>query len=201
LSTEELRDELDGGCVRYTAANFRSRTTGACVLAGAALLIESVSRLGSARLGFDQRDLMTMSVRLPARDYGSPASRARFYDRLLKDIERVPGLEGAALATGLLRGRGGNMLVVRGRPEPSPDVSAPDVAQDDISADYFGVLAVPLLAGRWFDAGDREGVEPVAMVNEALARKYFPNESAVDRSAHRVAPGIAWQRAPHHASR
>ena len=105
-------------------------TCSVVLLVGAALLIESVGRMGSARLGFDQRDLMTMSVRLPARAaYDAPASRTAFHDRLLNEVERMPGLEGAALATGFLRGRGGNMLAVRGRPEPSPDVAAPDVAQ------------------------------------------------------------------------
>jgi putative ABC transport system permease protein len=170
-------------------------TCSVVLLVGAALLIESVGRLGSVRLGFDQRDLMTMSVRLPGSRYGSPASRTSFYDRLLKDVERVPGLEGAALATGFLRGRGGNMLAVRGRPEPSPELAVPDVAQDDISADYFRVMAVPLLAGRSFDVGDRADAEPVALVNEALARKHFPGESAVGRHVRYGSdPGSPWLR-------
>ena len=154
-------------------------TCSVVLLVGAALLIESVGRLGSAGLGFDQRDLMTMNVRLPAHGYDAPASRIGLYDTLLNEVARVPGIEGAALATGFLRGRGGNMIAVRGRPEPSPEVTAPDVAHDDISVNYFKVMAVPLLAGRWFDAGDREDAEPVAIVNEALARKYFAGDEPV----------------------
>lgn len=159
-------------------------TCSVVLLVGASLLIESVGRMGSAPLGFDQRDLMTMSVRLPTsptHGYDTPASRTAFHDKLLNEAERLPGLEGAALATGFLRGRGGDMLAVRGRPEPSPDVVAPDVSRDDISTSYFSVMGVPLQAGRAFDAGDREDAEPVAIVNEALARKYFADEPVVGR--------------------
>jgi len=156
-------------------------TCSVVLLVGGALLIESVGRLGNAPLGFDQRDLTTIDVRLPASGYGSPASRASFYDKLLKEVEHLPGLEGSALATGFLRGRGGNVLAVRGRPQPSPEAAAPDVAHDSISANYFDVMAVPLLAGRWFDTGDRDETEPVAIVNEALARKYFAAEPVVGR--------------------
>jgi putative ABC transport system permease protein len=160
-------------------------TCSVVLLVGAALLIESVGRMGNASLGFDPRDLVTMSVRLPATgvvgatggsDYRLPASRARFFDRLLSDVERLPGLEGAALATGFLRGRAGDVIAVRGRPESSPEVAVPDVSHDDISANYFSVMAVPLLSGRSFDAGDREETEQVAIVNEALARRYFADD-------------------------
>jgi putative ABC transport system permease protein len=151
------------------------------LLVGGALMIESVGRLGNTPLGFDRRDLTTLDVRLPASRYGSPASRASFYEQLLKDVQHLPGSAGSALATGFLRGRGGNVLAVRGRPQPSPDAAAPDVAHESISADYFHVMAVPLLAGRWFDAGDRDRTEPVAIVNEALARKYFAAEPVVGR--------------------
>jgi hypothetical protein len=62
------------------------------------------------------------------------------------------------------------VIAVSGRPEPSPGPAAPDVAHDDISVDYFRLMAAPLIAGPWFGAGEREDAEPVVIVNEALAR-------------------------------
>jgi putative ABC transport system permease protein len=169
-------------------------TCSVVLLVGAGLLIESVARLGTTPLGFDTKNLQTMSVRLPTRAYETLTARAGFYNRLLLTVGRIPGLDGVALATGVLRGRGVDVLGVRGGPAPSADRAVPDVAQDTISADYFKVMRVPLLAGRWFDEHDDEAAEAVAVVNAALARKYFPGESAVGRyvryGAHPAAPWL-----------
>jgi predicted permease len=81
----------------------------------------------------------------------------------------------------MLRGQGTNVLAVRGRPEPSAETAAPDVAQELISDGYFRVMGVPLLAGRAFDERDGEAAEKVAIVNEALARQYFGDELALGR--------------------
>jgi putative ABC transport system permease protein len=96
-------------------------------------------------------------------------------------LARAPGVDGVALATTLLRGRGSSVLAVEGRPVASPEMAVPDVSQDAVSVDYFRVMRVPLNAGRGFERSDREGSEPVAIVNDALARKYFPDESPVGR--------------------
>jgi hypothetical protein len=73
---------------------------------GAVLLIGSVGRLGATPLGFDPQNLLMTTVRLPATGYATTAARADFYDRLLAAVGRSPGLDGAALSTGLRRGRG-----------------------------------------------------------------------------------------------
>jgi predicted permease len=158
-----------------------AETTCSVVLpVGASLLIGSVARLGTTPLGFDPTDLHTVTVRLSATPAATTA-RADFYDRLLLAAGRLPGLEGAALATGLLRGRSNDVLAIRGRSAPSPESAVPDVAQDIVSAGYFAMMGVPLQAGRWFDAGDREGAEPVAIVNETLVRTYFRGEPVLGR--------------------
>src|SRR5262249_21708920 len=72
-----------------------------------------------------------------------------------------------------------NLVLIEGRPDPTPETSAPDVALDSVSPDYFRVMGVPLVAGRLFRAGDSAGAPPVSIVSRALARKYFPDGNAV----------------------
>ncbi len=149
-------------------------TCSVVLLVGAGLLIRSVERFGSAPLGFDPDGVTTMALRLPTAVYGDVDARRRFYEDVTAAVGRVPGMNSVALATTFVRGRGNDVLLVEGRPEPAPDIAVPDVGQTSIGDRYFDVLKVPLLAGRRFEVGDRAESSPVAIVNEALARKYFP---------------------------
>ena len=149
------------------------------LLVGAGLLIQSIVRLGAVPLGFNPEGVLTMSVRLPRAAYAAPARRAGFYERLTGDLASAPGIEGAAVTTVLQRGGGLNLLLVDGRPDPSPERSAPDVTLDSVSPDYFRVMSVPLVEGRMFRAGDTADAPPVSIVNRALARKYFPDGDAI----------------------
>src|SRR5437868_2612086 len=124
------------------------------LLVGAGLLIQSIVQLGSVPLGFNPDRVLAMNVRLPRATYARPAERGIFHQRLLADIAAVPGVDAAGLTTALLRGGGLNLLIVDGRPDPRPETSAPDVAVDSVSPDYFRVMGVPLLSGRAFHAGD-----------------------------------------------
>jgi MacB-like periplasmic core domain len=123
----------------------------------------------------------TGRLRLPRTEYAEVGRRAQFYERLREASARMAQVEGVALCTSLLRGRSTNFLAVEGRPQPSAETAVPDVAQDQISEGYFQMMRVPLHGGRSFDARDRAGSEPVAIVNDALVRKYFPNENPIGR--------------------
>jgi len=149
------------------------------LLVGAGLLIDSVGRLGAAPLGFDPARLMMTNVRLPRSGYTDIGRRVRFYDQLTYAVRAIPQTAGVAICTSLLRGRSTNFLAVEGRPSPSADSAVPDVGQDQTSERYFQVMRVPVLAGRPFDGRDREGLQPVAIVNDALVRRYFPNENPI----------------------
>jgi putative ABC transport system permease protein len=72
------------------------------------------------------------------------------------------------------------MLIVEGRPEPAPGAPR-DTAEIIVGGEYFHTMDVPLQLGRLFDTRDREDGEPVAVINEALARKYFPNENPLGK--------------------
>lgn len=151
------------------------------LLAGAGLLIESVNRLASVPLGFDTARAFTMSIHLPTWSYTTPAQRASFYRSVLDRAVTLPGIESAAFATSLPLTGGrfaSNTLVVQGKPITA---AARDVGTVSITPDYFHVMRVPLQIGRLFDARDRDTAEPVAIVNEALARKFFPNENPIGK--------------------
>jgi putative ABC transport system permease protein len=160
------------------------------LLVGAGLLTQSIARLAAVPLGFNPDGLLTMSVRLPRTTYPQTAARAAFYRRLIDGIAALPGVDGAAMTTSLLRGGAITSLLVDGRPDPPPDAAPPDVSQYVVSVDYFRVMEIPLRAGRAFEPADREGAPAVSIVNEALARKYFPDENPIGRRI--GTPNNAW---------
>jgi predicted permease len=160
------------------------------LLVGAGLLTQSIARFAAVPLGFNPDGLLTMSVRLPRTTYPQARARADFYQRLLDGAAALPGADGAALTTSLLRGGSVSMLLVDGRPDPSPDVEPPTVGEDVVSVDYFRVMQVPVRAGRGFEPADRDGALAVSIVNEALARKHFPDEDPIGRRIR--TPNTAW---------
>jgi len=145
------------------------------LLAGAGLLIESVNRMGSVSMGFRSSHVFSVMVSLPKWAYTDESHRARFYRDALN---RVPG---AAFVNSLPMNGGrfsSQTLVVEGRPEPAPGARR-DTAEILVSADYFQVMDVRLKRGRF--PACPECKEQVAVINEALARKYFPNEDPVGK--------------------
>lgn len=142
------------------------------LLAGSGLLMQSVLRLGSEQLGFESRGLVTARVKLPVEDYQKPGRRVQFYDRVLEALGNK-----AALSTGLPpHGWSGlATLHIPGR-EPS---GSHDAGYRSVSPRYFRVMGERLLRGREFNDRDRASSEPVVIVNEALAHRYFANADPV----------------------
>jgi predicted permease len=160
------------------------------LLAGAGLLMESVLRLGSADLGYRPERLITFRVTLPKGGYLEPEQRSRLYEELIGQAGALPGVQGAAVSSSLPMAwwDGVDALTIEGHPSPVSPVH--DVTEQVISPDYFRVMGTPLRSGRVFDARDREDSEQVAIVNEALVRKYFPNESPLGKRVKRGGPGV-----------
>jgi putative ABC transport system permease protein len=149
------------------------------LLAGAALLIQSLARLNSVPLGFRPDHLLTARVTLPTPSYPRVPQRAGFYDNLISSLSTLPAVEEVALSSSLPPGGGYNALTVAGKAAPSTELG--DVGIEEVSADYFRVVRIPLLRGRHFELTDGEHSQPAAIVNEALAREYFPNEDPLGR--------------------
>jgi len=160
------------------------------LLAGAGLLIQSVDRLSSVPLGFRTHGVAAMSLTLPPWAYSSGAARVRFYRAALDRAAQVPGVLGAALASSVPPDArfGADALAVAGRPEPRPAAATRDVSQTFVSADYFRVMNVPLELGRVFQSADSAASPAVAIVNQALAREYFPRNNPIGKQIRLVAP-------------
>jgi putative ABC transport system permease protein len=200
LSRTDLGTTLeDAGARASTAGGSRLRSQGVLVvsqvalasvlLVSAGLLVQSLQTLQQAPLGFDPHHLLTAGIKLPGSKYSSErdqpakvAELATFYDRLLEKIRNLPGTEAAALSTNLpLNGTDWQIgFVVPGHPDPKPG-EEPSAEYASVSPDYFRTMRIPLLRGRTFDAEDRIGKPPVAIIDESLANRFFPGQDPIGR--------------------
>ncbi len=152
------------------------------LLVGAGLLLKSFKRLQEVNLGYKPEGVLTARVSLPRAKYREPQKVAAFYEQLTENLRNSPGVEGvAAVGTILLTTTPNSTIItIEGRPNP-PAAERTEVPLDPVTPDFFKVMGTPLLRGRFFDAHDRRGSQPVAIVNETFARKFFPGEDPIGR--------------------
>jgi putative ABC transport system permease protein len=160
------------------------------LLIGAGLLLKSYARVQDIDAGFDRRSVLTAEVNLPdtkypqreSADYREGEAMINFWNEALRRVQQLPGVEAAGFTTILpLSGSNSDSSFsiegrVSGKNEPGPDeeirIGTPD---------YFRVLKTPLLRGRFFSESDNTRSPGVVIVNDALVRKYWPNEDAVGK--------------------
>jgi len=154
------------------------------LLVGSGLFLASFARVSTVDLGMDPTRVLTVRIRplVGAKDWDLAQRRNRpLLEDVLEDVRRIPGVDKAALVNGGVPLRGDLNTIrfgIPGRVLP-PDE---DVDFNAISPEYFRALRVPLLNGRFFEAADRAGSEPVVIVNEAAARKYFPGQDPIGQT-------------------
>ena len=163
------------------------------LLVGAGLLIKSFMRLQQTDLGFDPENVLTLRVPLPEARYKENAKVASFWDELQTRVRALPGVE----SVGLTRG-----LPMNGGIESGITVEGQEVANNkDItiavnlftSAEYFRTMNIPLMSGRYFTEQDTKDSQPVVLVDEMLAARFFPNTDPVGK---RLKMGGADNQAP-----
>jgi predicted permease len=165
------------------------------LLVGAGLLIRSFLLLNAVQPGFDTTHLLTMTVELPEARYSDEARIRNFSDDALRKIEALPGVRGAAVGSAIFGAFNGNSpnekIVVEGRPV-TQDVERHE--RDLVSDEYFQVMGIPLRQGRWFSAEDVHDGAPVAVINETMARRFWPSEDPIGKRFKEVLPGMdgAW---------
>src|SRR5262249_27645635 len=133
--------------------------------------------------GMDTRNLLAMSIRLP-RDKGEdPQQWNNFWNPLADRARNLPGAQGVALIQPLPLGdsRFSMNVVFPAGAAANPD-QAVSVSYNTVSHDYFRLLGVGLRQGRYFTDDDGAGSQPVVIVNESLARGYFPGQEAVGKT-------------------
>jgi predicted permease len=157
------------------------------LLIGAGLLVRSFWQVLQVRPGFEPRHLVTAKIWLavpndPLEDnYHTPEKRAAFHREILRRISAIPGVEQAALGTGssLPMDVKHNQFafVIENRPLDSERTPIAEVA--NVSPSYFAVLKTPLITGRFLADSDDVKGQPVVLIDETLARRYWPGSEAV----------------------
>ena len=147
------------------------------LIIGSGLLLRSLRNLVREDLGFAPDHLLLTSMRLPNED----PTLAGFYQRLLEELPELPGVQAAAVA-GCVPGMESAYSANLSFPDrPSDPAHVPTAAGCWISADYFRVTGTALLRGRNFTAHDNLEAQPVAIVNQAFAQQYWPNQDPIGK--------------------
>jgi putative ABC transport system permease protein len=161
------------------------------LLTGAGLLIRSFLLLDAVKPCFDTSHLLTMSMELPYPKYEDDARRQAFFAEAMQKIEALPGVRGAAVGGAVFdsfKGHAPNQnLVIEGRPAVQETERH---GRNTVSDEYFRVMGIPLRQGRLFSAEDRPGGSQVAVINETMARRYWPNENPLGKRFKQVLPGM-----------
>lgn len=160
------------------------------LLAAAGLLGRSFAKLRQMDPGFKAEQLVAVDISLVDRKYNDPLKRVEFLERFLPRIQALPGVTAAGTIYGLPLGSmlyGQFRFEIEGRPPPAGQVDVADVRQ--ISSGYLAAMGIPLVSGRGFSTAERTNSPAVVVVNEALARKYFP---AVNPVGQRIRLGDGW---------
>jgi putative ABC transport system permease protein len=149
------------------------------LLVGAGLLFRSFLRVRGIDPGFKSEHTLSLTVDLTLSKYPKPNDQARFFQQVLEGIKSLGGVQsvggsGCPPLGGRLNSE--SDLAVEGRAEKIPMAFVANV-----SPDYFRTMGIPLVQGRYFGEGDRDGSPSVAIVNESFARRYFPNQICLGR--------------------
>jgi len=165
------------------------------LLVGAGLTMRSFFRLTNVHSGFEPENVLTMKVPLATGKYKEDRQQAEFYHDLLERVASLPDTKAAGLVNSLpLSGEGIDGDVgVRGYVPASP-ADAPHSEKYLISPDYFRVMGIPLLKGRFFNSGDVPGAPPVAIINEAMARQFWPDSDPIGKEIQFHWINADWQR-------
>ncbi|HJU55633.1 MAG TPA: ABC transporter permease [Pyrinomonadaceae bacterium] len=154
------------------------------LLIGAGLLIKSFQRLRDINPGFNPERVLTMSLSLPEAKYEEPLRQGLFFQELDKRVAQLPGVEVVGLVDPLpLSGDNKTTtFTIDGQPAASPaDRLSANVRT--VNAEYLSAMGIPLIKGRGFTERDAKDAPQVMLVNETLARRFFPGEDPVGKRA------------------
>lgn len=151
------------------------------LLVGAGLFVRSFRALNRVDPGFDPTGVLTVSIDLPRVRYNDQRAQRDFYDRVIERLSGNPRIAHVA-GTTAVPGEGASMtfsFAIEGRPSSNPSGRETAVPLQGVTGDYFAAMRIPIVAGRAFDAGDHPDAAPKVIINEALARRHWPDGGAV----------------------
>ena len=152
------------------------------LLVSAGLLIQTLFQLFNQYSVLQPEQVLTMRTVLPRTKYQEPQQRDGFYRQVLERVEHLPGVVSAGYTTSVpLQWKGGTSgFVPEGLSSPIPGL-AYDANQRQVSANYLQTMNIPLRSGRYFDSRDNANSMAVVIINETMARQYWPGQNALGR--------------------
>jgi len=154
------------------------------LLVGAGLMMKSFARLQQVDPGFDPKNALVAAIDLPGSKYPDNQQRLAFYNQLIQQLSALPGVQAVGATQSLPLG-GDYVLgfVIQGRPPAAPGQDR-STNYYSVTTDYFKAAGMTLLRGRLFTERDTLGATNVAIINEAMAKRYFPNEDPIGQRIH-----------------
>jgi len=154
------------------------------LLMGAGLFVRSLNRLSAVSLGFSDDHILVADLPVPPAG-ANPADAHRnmdFYENTLRQLHALPGVHAVAASSFLPASGQGSVIHFNIQGRPPRNASEYIMANyRTVSSEYFQALRIPLLAGRWLEASDRENMPPVVVINEAMAKTYFGDQSPIGK--------------------
>lgn len=164
------------------------------LLVAAGLMIKSVANMRTMDPGFVGRDVLTARIGFPS-SYTDTLAQWRFFDQVVERVAALPGVQSAALSSGLPAARtgfGGSAFAIEGQTYLK-DKDYPGTRQASVTPDFFATLSIPTLQGRVFTSEDRVESLPVVVVNRAFVSKFYKDANPIGR---RIRLGGARSTAP-----
>lgn len=152
------------------------------LLVGAGLLFKSLWRELEVKPGFDAQNVIACGIALPQTRYSDAQRRIEFFRQTLEKVRALPGVQSAGFATSLpfSGSRGTSSFSIDGRTNPT-DPNSPEADRHQVSPGYFHTMRIPIRSGRDFTEHDNLGTQQVIIINEALAKKYWPGENPIGK--------------------
>lgn len=163
------------------------------LLAGAGLMVRTLAQLSAVNLGFNPENVLTARVPFSGERYKEPQARVEFWQRVIAAVSALPGVESVSVSRGsLLNDWSGQSFVTSEQPDP-PAGQVPDANYVIAGPDYFRTLQIPLRKGRAFNDHDTQTSQQAVIVNEELARKYWPGQDPIGKQLRINSPAAPWR--------
>lgn len=185
-----ILNETERGSVGHQAKAMRNSlvvseiSLALLLLMGAGLFVRSLNRLAAVNLGFSDDHLLVADLPVPPAGT-SPADVHRnmdFYENTLRQLHTLPGVRMAAASSFLPASGQGQVLHFNIQGHPPRNASEYIMANyRTVSSEYFQALRIPLLQGRWIADSDRESMPPIVVINQAMAKTYFGDQSPIGK--------------------